>query len=76
VTSPHPSLRAQRSNPASLSSAQGARALAATFTLPFANGGSSDHKHVKDDHGRETSDHRPDTERPKDVFGAEALLVG
>src|SRR3954453_12190196 len=51
------------------------RAQAATFRLPFANRRSSHHKHVKDDHGRETSDYRPDAERPKDVFGAEALLV-
>jgi len=57
----------------SLSSAQ--RALIRDVQLSFANGGSSDHKHVKDDYGRETSDHRPDTKRPKDVFGAEALLV-
>ena len=33
-----------------------------------------DHQHVEDDHRRQAEDHRPDAQRPKNVFGAEALL--
>jgi hypothetical protein len=34
----------------------------------------SHHQHIEDDHWRQAQDHRPDADRPKNVFGAEALL--
>ena len=33
-----------------------------------------DHQHVEDDHRRQAQDHRPDAERPENVFGGKALL--
>src|SRR5258705_11805438 len=34
----------------------------------------SDHQHIEHDHRRQTQDHRPDAERPKNILGAKPLL--
>jgi hypothetical protein len=36
--------------------------------------GLSHHQYIEDDHRRQAQDHRPDADRPKNVFGGEALL--
>jgi len=45
------------------------------YVVGWNNGGLSHHQHVEDDHRRKAKDHRPDPERPKNVFGGETLLL-
>jgi hypothetical protein len=33
-----------------------------------------DHQHVEDDNRRQAKNHRPDAERPQNVFGSKSLL--